>query len=343
MQSNSAYNQGLLDGGDSRPVASWRWFNAALIGGIPLLLFVIVATSFSAPAVPNTGANEATSLVGLSPLMPGTATRQMGSSSLRAGAYYSRTTQAMQDSLKTYGIGSSPLEKLALTAIDASNRDNRASGRPDFSVQARAPQAARAEMVSGWSTVDSETKRKLIKVLDQVKAKESLLAGITAPLGFFDPLGFSTTLTGKGAGAKLLFYREVELKHGRVAMLASLGMLLGEQFHPLFGGDIDVPSYIAFQQTPLENFWPAVVTAIAIPEIFSVFQFQDPASGEQWAMKEDHEPGNLGFDPLGLKPTDPKAFKEMQTKELNNGRLAMIAAAGMIAQEMATGEKLFGN
>jgi len=31
----------------------------------------------------------------------------------------------------------------------------------------------------------------------------------------------------------------------------------------------------------------------------------------------------------------------MQTKELNNGRLAMIAVAGMIAQEIATGQKLF--
>jgi len=31
----------------------------------------------------------------------------------------------------------------------------------------------------------------------------------------------------------------------------------------------------------------------------------------------------------------------MQTKELNNGRLAMLAAAGMIAQEFVTGQKLF--
>merc|ERR1719281_582704 len=227
-------------------------------------------------------------------------------SSLRAGAYSGRTTQVMQDSLKMYGIGSSPLEKLALTAIDASNRDNRASGRPDFSMQARSPQAARAEMVSGWSTVDSETKRKLIKVLDQVKAKESMLAGITAPMGFFDPLGFSTSLTGKEGGGKLLFYREVEIKHGRVAMLASLGMLVGEQFHPLFGGNIDVPAYKAFQETPLETFWPAVVAAIAIPEMFSVFQFQEPDQAGLWKMKEDHVPGDLGFDPLGLKPTDPK-------------------------------------
>ena len=31
----------------------------------------------------------------------------------------------------------------------------------------------------------------------------------------------------------------------------------------------------------------------------------------------------------------------MQTKELNNGRLAMIAVAGMVGQELATGGKLF--
>jgi len=89
------------------------------------------------------------------------------------------------------------------------------------------------------------------------------------------------------------------------------------------------------------------VTAIAIPEIFSVLKFQDPTwsygtkPGEMWAMKTDQVPGDLGFDPLGLKPEDPKRFKATQTAELNNGRLAMMAAAGMIAQEMVTGEKLF--
>ena len=31
----------------------------------------------------------------------------------------------------------------------------------------------------------------------------------------------------------------------------------------------------------------------------------------------------------------------MQTKELNNGRLAMIAIAGMVVQEGITGGKLF--
>merc|ERR1719191_1311934 len=148
---------------------------------------------------------------------------------------------------------------------------------------------------------------------------------------------------------KIRFYREVELKHGRLGMLAALGLIVGENYHPLFGGDIDVPSYLAFQQTPLQAFWPAVVLAIAIPEIYSVFTFETPAlftgaldakAGDTWSIRSDHESGDLGFDPLGLKPTDPAELKEMQTKELNNGRLAMIAAAGMIVQELATGNKL---
>jgi len=100
----------------------------------------------------------------------------------------------------------------------------------------------------------------------------------------------------------------------------------------------------------LQTFWPAVVFAIAIPEVFSVFTFETPAlfsgalgakAGNPWSIRSDHEAGDLGFDPAGLKPTDPAELKEMQTKELNNGRLAMIAAAGMIVQELATGQKLF--
>ena len=38
---------------------------------------------------------------------------------------------------------------------------------------------------------------------------------------------------------------------------------------------------------------------------------------------------------------DPKKFKDIQTKEINNGRLAMIGIAGMVAQELVTGAKLF--
>jgi len=173
------------------------------------------------------------------------------------------------------------------------------------------------------------------------------LPGVTEPLGFWDPAGFCSTSEGYGAEkpaseGKVRFYREVELKHCRVAMLAALGFPLAEQFHPLFGGDIDTPSFNAFQQTPLQTFWPIVVFAIAIPEIYSVFSFQEAGKNQPWTIRSDHEAGDLGFDPLGLKPTDPAELKEMQTKELNNGRLAMMAIAGMIIQEGVTGGKLFG-
>jgi len=163
------------------------------------------------------------------------------------------------------------------------------------------------------------------------------LPGVTGPLGFFDPLNFCE---GASEG-KVRFYREVELKHGRVAMLAAVGFLVAEQFHPLFGGSIDVPSYIAFQETPLQTFWPAVILLISVAEVFSVFSFQSPFGGEPWTIRTDHAAGDMGFDPMGLKPSSPAELAEMQAKELNNGRLAMIGAAGMIGQEFVSGAKLF--
>ena len=45
-------------------------------------------------------------------------------------------------------------------------------------------------------------------------------------------------------------------------------------------------------------------------------------------LREEYYPGDIGFDPLGLRPEDPEEFDIMATKELQNGRLAMLAAAG---------------
>ena len=59
-------------------------------------------------------------------------------------------------------------------------------------------------------------------------------------------------------------------------------------------------------------------------------------------LQEGYIPGDLGFDPLGMKPTNSADYLSMQAKELNNGRLAMIAVAGMVGQELATQHGLFG-
>ena len=50
-------------------------------------------------------------------------------------------------------------------------------------------------------------------------------------------------------------------------------------------------------------------------------------------LREDYTPGDIGFDPLNLKPEDPAELLIMQNKELQNGRLAMIAITAFAVQE----------
>jgi hypothetical protein len=173
-----------------------------------------------------------------------------------------------------------------------------------------------------------------------IKMDITSAAGITAPFGFFDPVGLMSNDEQQKDFAR---YQEVEIKHGRLAMLAAAGFIVGENFHPLFGGDIDAPSYLAFQQTPLQTFWPAVVAVIGIFEIAtSIPTFEDPSIAT-WKMKDTSRiPGDMGlFGGKGAMAKDPVGFKATQSKEINNGRLAMLAIAGMVAQELVTGTKLF--
>ena len=38
----------------------------------------------------------------------------------------------------------------------------------------------------------------------------------------------------------------------------------------------------------------------------------EPKSQNFYSLRDEYEPGNLGFDPLGLLPDDPKERKDMQ-------------------------------
>ena len=60
--------------------------------------------------------------------------------------------------------------------------------------------------------------------------------------------------------------------------------------------------------------------------------------GKAGLLRSDYTPGDIGFDPLGLKPSDSSELMIMQTKELQHGRLAMLAAAGFLAQELVDGK-----
>merc|ERR1719161_689362 len=104
-------------------------------------------------------------------------------------------------------IGSTPMAKIAMTAVRANNQYR------DISL--KAAEDTKAEVASS----DGETKEEVEEMAKKVVLKAQDMAGVTGPLGFFDPLGFATDTPA----GKLLFYREVELKHGRVGMLAALG------------------------------------------------------------------------------------------------------------------------
>eukprot|EP00324_Dicrateria_rotunda_P002106 CAMPEP_0206152940 /NCGR_PEP_ID=MMETSP1474-20131121/228_1 /ASSEMBLY_ACC=CAM_ASM_001110 /TAXON_ID=97495 /ORGANISM="Imantonia sp., Strain RCC918" /LENGTH=207 /DNA_ID=CAMNT_0053550569 /DNA_START=48 /DNA_END=671 /DNA_ORIENTATION=- len=162
------------------------------------------------------------------------------------------------------------------------------------------------------------------------------LPGSSNILGEFDPLNL---MEGKD---KLEVYRlrEAELAHGRVAMLASAGFLVQEKFHPLFSGD----NGPAIDQIPQLPYWLWIVMTVGIgrAELFRIqkgWAKVDPDTNKAAsALRDGYYPGDLGFDPLNLKPEDPAEFRLMQEKELSHCRLAMIAAAGFLAQEAVTGQ-----
>jgi hypothetical protein len=173
------------------------------------------------------------------------------------------------------------------------------------------------------------------------------MVGQLAPVGFFDPLGLSSGKTP----AELKKYREAELKHGRVAMIAFLGMLTGESFNPFFDGKITGPAIYQFQQADdlVSYFWVIVLFGVALVEGQNILTgWESPAETKNRAsglagLKEDYVNGDLGFDPLGFKPSDQDEFDVLRTKELQNGRLAMLGVAGIVAQELVNGKGVFEN
>jgi len=169
------------------------------------------------------------------------------------------------------------------------------------------------------------------------------LPGVTGPFGFFDPLGFTSGLSEDD----LLLRREAELAHGRVAMVGALGFLVQESFHPIFP-QVNGPAINQLTQITL---FPDGQTAFFVMSV-AIISAELTRARKGWTAPEDlveggsrlqdgYLPGDLGFDPLGLKPKDAAGLLAMQNKEINNGRLAMLAVAGMVAQELVTQVGLF--
>jgi len=160
-----------------------------------------------------------------------------------------------------------------------------------------------------------------------IRPKE--LQGYVGDVGF-DPLNFSEYMDIK-------WLREAEIKHGRSSMLATVGFTM-QQY-------LTIPGY---EHVDDSNMAPTVVGASAMLQIvfwMGVLEFwtnKGNVTMETMFSDSDREPGNLGFDPMGLavgKTEDE--MNDLKLKELKNGRLAMLAIGGMIHHNWITGEALF--
>lgn len=177
------------------------------------------------------------------------------------------------------------------------------------------------------------------------------LPGAIAPFeDGFDPLGLSTD---KDLDT-IKYWREAELQHGRTAMLAVIGFLVTEEpieIHPLFeANEKDIgPAIRHLDEVRAVSpfFFEIFAVLIGALEVNRALNGWNAPSAKTVAgsgtLKEDYFPGDIGFDPLGLKPKTTEEFFELNTKELQNGRLAMLAVAGFVAQELTNGKEIFVN
>merc|ERR1712151_138132 len=84
-------------------------------------------------------------------------------------------------------------------------------------------------------------------------------------------------LMADGDELKFEAYRRAEIKHGRVCMSSTLGMLVSEKFHPIFDAWGDEPFVSAmqshFSETATKNFWPAFwlwLRAMNLPQLWPI-------------------------------------------------------------------------
>ena len=215
---------------------------------------------------------------------------------------------------------------LAFACVEASSRHSHSHVLPSLSVL-----SSQRDLMPGFQ--DAAT---VEKDAEAAKAAGEFcygLPGSIAPFERFDPFNL---LEGK-TFEQVRTWREAELAHARVGMLAAAGFLVQEKFHPLFSGD-GGPAVDQIPRLPVA-IWFLMTLGIGACEALRIqVGWSNPNSPDHVFQKllPDYVPGDIGFDPLGLKPEDPEEFRIMQTKELQNGRLGMIAAAGFLAQEAVT-------
>jgi len=165
----------------------------------------------------------------------------------------------------------------------------------------------------------------------------SMQNGVTAPYGepgvsYWDPAGLAKDINAD----TFRQYRQAELKHGRICMLAVLGLISQHtwRFKPIFEQNSDnfslSPSGIgaASPEAPSAAYFGLIVLIAGFIEVS--------------ATDDNREPGDFG-DPFqfakayGLNVDDEDDIALFKNFELNHCRLAMVGFLGAVAAELASG------
>merc|ERR1740121_3590699 len=156
-------------------------------------------------------------------------------------------------------------------------------------------------------------RRRAAKVVRNFNKEQEL--GAQAPLGFWDPLDYCKD------EASFRDYRAKELKHGRAAMMGAVGMLT--QSVVQVPGMEGVPKGV--QAITVGNGLIGGVAVLALIGGLESFVF---------VQDDKKDPGNFG-NPV---PLFDDYSDEMRAREINNGRIAMFSAIGIIASGLYTGK-----
>eukprot|EP00567_Pseudictyota_dubia_P009793 CAMPEP_0197455722 /NCGR_PEP_ID=MMETSP1175-20131217/41440_1 /TAXON_ID=1003142 /ORGANISM="Triceratium dubium, Strain CCMP147" /LENGTH=219 /DNA_ID=CAMNT_0042989649 /DNA_START=677 /DNA_END=1336 /DNA_ORIENTATION=- len=148
--------------------------------------------------------------------------------------------------------------------------------------------------------------------------------GAQAPLGFFDPFG----ITSGADQEKFDHYRWVELKHGRIAMLAVVGYLV-TYAGIRFPGAGDIPSgFAALDALPGQ----------VVAQMGFTFFLMEAANSKAPGTYNGFEPEFMGdFRNGALDFGWDKQSDEWKRKkraiELNNGRAAQMGILGLMVHD----------
>jgi len=159
--------------------------------------------------------------------------------------------------------------------------------------------------------------------------------GAQPPLGFFDPLG----LVSDGDQEKFDNLRYVEIKHGRICMLAFLGQIVTRNGQHLPGA-IDKAGH-SFSDFP--NGWAAIQGPDAIPGGGLAQLIIFIAILELSIMKDVTGQGEFvgdfrnGFLDFGWDKLSPETQLKKRAVELNQGRAAMLGILGLMVHEQLGG------